>query len=376
MKNIIKIISAAWIMCGLMACNACNDSKGILRLSIKTDNAIRTVSPNMNIVNYRITGDGDGDESFDMTTTETSIDINVMSGTWNIEIRGLNEDDIILCEGTGSTEVIANRVSELSITIIPLAGIGSIQANITWNNQTTRPLQVSGKLIDKENEETYLDFDVNQEERTAAASLDIMSGYYLFVVVILIDGNATGGGVESVRILRGVETIVSMNINLMLGGLKIIISTDYQNPLNISILDMPDEITRGTDVTITADTEEGATIDWFINGEKKGSGQSFVFGSSLFPGSYRLDVCAFHGVRGGGTTRLFDVVQSEAILAPTELRAVAVSHDQIDLGWKYADLESIEGFDIYRTQTPCNGYVTIIRLDNDGMEIARWMEEI
>ncbi len=135
---------------------------------------------------------------------------------------------------------------------------------------------IEAQLIDADDTVQNLTFTINGEGNEGTFSSNaIPAGYYILNVKLLDNNIYTMGAVEIVRIVEGETTTGSFNfieINRPGGNIMINIVADMEDPISVSMTEIPDEIAKGTTVSVTASVPADVgdvKYIWFINGESQ-----------------------------------------------------------------------------------------------------------
>ncbi len=275
------------------------DQKGFLSLQISHQvSESKTLQPDveMAISTYDIYGIGPNSASFTIEdTSEEFISIGIETGSWAITVLAKNSSDDIIASGDATATINAGEVTNVTITVTPQDGTGSLMLSISWpDNILETPSIVSTLSIIGESP-TGLTFTMATDNLSASYSdSSIDAGYYLLVVKLMNGDALVWETVEAVRIIAGEITegnyaLTASDINL--GSLSLAIEDDLQNPIAITFAGDESSLVSGNDMTVIATTSE--TVDgyqWYTMGDPitGGNSDTITIGNSLESGTYRL----------------------------------------------------------------------------------------
>jgi hypothetical protein len=128
----------------------------------------------------------------------------------------------------------------------------------------------------------------------------INAGYYTLLVYLYDGTSFKWGAAEAVRILAGQTSEGNYPIipGAGFGGINLIITPDFQNPIGITFSGQQENLMIGNGMSIAATTSETVeTYQWYLNGWPLNgeTGSAITIGSSLGTGSYRLDIVVTKG---------------------------------------------------------------------------------
>ncbi|MCP4130409.1 MAG: hypothetical protein GY754_05460, partial [bacterium] len=187
---------------------------------------------------------------------------------------------------------------------------------------------IEAQLINSSDVVQDLTFTISSIEGTSTGTFSdsaLPAGYYVLSVKLLDNNIQTMGAVEIVRIVEGETSTGSFifnEINKPGGTIMANIIADMEEPIEVSMSDIPAELAKGTTPSVTASVPDGVgdvRYTWFINGEQKHIGSTadpvytIPVDTLKTDGVYRIDVVAFtlDGKRGGSATDTFSVIEAE-----------------------------------------------------------------
>ena len=287
---------------------------GSLRISL-ADGVSRTLLPTLSMspASYLAEGSGPGGAAFSRTlagSSSATIDA-LLFGTWTVTVTALNADGTAIGAGAGTATVHTNQTTNLSITVVPYDGSGTLSLGLSWPPADVETAQVQSTLLPTAGLARTLVFQVNAAAGTASSSAtDIPTGYHTLTVKLLDNGVLVMGAVEVVRIVKDQTTsgtFAFANVNKPGGTLQVNITPQMAEPLTVSITggSASKPANQALPLTATvAETGVNASCVWYVNGTATATGNGFVFDSSWPAGDYRIDVTAFSadGTRAGSAT--------------------------------------------------------------------------
>jgi hypothetical protein len=324
--NTKRIASACFVLVIVIILASCpnpniSDKGNSLTISINNAVNARTLLPplDMNAASFTVNGTGPGGASFSQTTSGGPVTVTGLAfGSWSVTVNALNSAGTIIGSGQATVTVHTGQTTAVAISVVPLAGNGTLDISVTWTTSQVEFPSIQASLMPPSGTATPLSFSLTGNQATFS-STTIPAGYQTLTVRLLDNGIAVMGAVEVVRIVAGQTTTGSYaftNVNQPGGSVVVNITPAMADPIPVSISGVPSTITAGTSVTATASVSDGTgnlTYVWYLNGVSQTTGSSsYTFGSALAAGYYRLDVTAYtaDGTRAGSTTASFQVTGS------------------------------------------------------------------
>ena len=307
--------------------SADKENTGAIKLNISAKNGTKSMLPDIDMTpaKYNVTGSGPDSAVFVLSITDVSVEIPELAfGAWVVTVDALNADDKLIARGSGNFTVHTGETTPAEIIVTPLEGNGTLDITIQWNNEDTEVPLIEAQLINADEEVQDLTFTINGDGNTATFSdTTIPAGYYILNVKLLDNNIYTMGAVEIVRIVDGETTTGNFNfneINKPGGNILINIIADMEEPIEVTMSEIPEEIAKGTTMSVISSVPDGLEnikYIWFINGEQKHIGSSAAPSYDIpvetlkTGGVYRIDVVALtmDGKRGGSATDSFKVTE-------------------------------------------------------------------
>ncbi|MCP4129853.1 MAG: hypothetical protein GY754_02440 [bacterium] len=301
---------------------------GTIKLAISQKNSTKTILPDIDMTpaTYTITGTGPDAAEFARSITDDSAEIPELAfGNWIVTVDALNANNQVIARGSEAVTVHTGETATADITVTPLEGNGTLNVTLEWNNNDTEVPSIEAQLINSADVVQDLAFTINGEGNTGTYSNSALpAGYYVLSVKLLDNNIQTMGAVEIVRIVEGetsTGSFVFNEINKPGGSIIANIIADMQEPIEVAMTEIPDEIAKGSTTAVTASVPDGVgevKYIWFINGDQKHIGSTadpvytIPVDTLKTGGVYRIDVAAFSidGKRGGSASDSFRVTGS------------------------------------------------------------------
>jgi hypothetical protein len=312
-----------------------DDGVGTLVLKVPTtDNEFRVMSVepslDMLIASYVVTGQGpepaDTLGPYTIVKPETSaVFQQLAAGVWTVYVSARNSTDIEIGYGSDTIVVQGATVSELSISVAPLSGTGTMHIDIDWTppeligipglTSTTAPVTSFSTPTDITSE-----WSINTDNAEVTRTMN--TGWHLLTFVLEDDGTAVWGFASAVRIVKDqlseyLKTLTASDLNSIVGEIDLEIFEEMQNALHLIFTGAQPQVTTGSDMVIDLTIDEASPpalsyIGWFVNGVERVADRDstqLTIGSDLADGLYRLDcvVGSTDTLRAGSKSYLFEV---------------------------------------------------------------------
>jgi hypothetical protein len=260
----------------------------------------RTLVPDidLNAAVYVVSGSGPKGATFSTTITGNSVTIpSLTSGQWAVAVDGISAAGTFIVHGSGTTKVTGgNNTSTLVVTVLPIAGPGSLSLAVNWTAESVTAPSIQAQLVPSTGGPTNLAFSAPQNGSSSSTDSGIMNGYYTLVIH---QGQTTSG------------TCTFNSVNRP-GSLAVNITPSLVDAIAISLGGQQETVETGTEVTLVASVPAGTdnvTCAWYVNGVAVAIGPRYTLNgpaNALPTGTYRIDVTAFtgDGIRAGSTTTL------------------------------------------------------------------------
>lgn len=275
----------------------------------------RTIVPGivMTVATYDITGNGPGGATFSRTGVAAGSAVQVTGlavGTWTIHVDAKNASGVIIANGDQTANVSSGVVSNVTVTVTPLVGNGTLQTNVTCVNFTSPT--VSGTVTNSTGSVTTLTFTGTGNTKNSTQTL--AKGYYTLALTVS-DGIQTGYFIDSVRIVYNETTTANLTVTGGGGtgqGLNISVVEDMQNPIQITFAGNLNQLDEGHTMTVTATTSPSPvdSYQWYLDGVaiSGATNASVTVGAGLaVKNGYRLTLIVKLGTIISSESVTFDV---------------------------------------------------------------------
>jgi hypothetical protein len=362
-----------------------NPDKGSIIINLSGNNMSqsaysisRSIIPDieMEIYTYDISGIGTDGATFKKigisgATQSVTID-NLKLGSWAIRVIGINSNNVVILNGTTTTEVLQRKKSSAHVVMRPVEGKGILMLSVSWPSGVITNPSLTGTLTLNDGSETAMNFSLAGDHLSGSyANADIPAGYHLLSLSLKFGKNQVWGIVEAVRIIEGSETSASFsldsnNINVPTGNIDITIDTDPQNPISIVLDGYQEQMKKGSTMTVSATTSESVdSYQWYLNGNKLigETASSITIGSSLGHGNYNLNVIIKKGTiisSEGISFEVEELVTCEGYYTITnETELNNISNCTVITGSLIIENTSLTNIDGLSNITSVGGYVQI-----------------
>ncbi len=267
----------------------------------------------MKVVEYLVEGSGPNGATFSAKTAGGSLVVDKLAfGDWAITAKGLNASGTPVGIGTAATTVRTGQTTNVSVTVRPYEGDGTLSLAVRWNAADLDVPSVEAILKPVAGADIPLAFVLNATKDEATfASAAIPAGYYTLDVKLKDNGITVMGAVEVVRIAKGATSsgvFEFFEVNKPGGTINVEIVADMGDPLDVAMSGLGANLVGTSVMNVNSSVSGGvnAVYVWYLNGESFATGTSCAI-SGLPDGFYRLDVTAFSadGKRAGSASGSF-----------------------------------------------------------------------
>ncbi|HYW85903.1 MAG TPA: hypothetical protein VFB30_21815, partial [Spirochaetia bacterium] len=231
--------------------------RGSLTVSIKNSVNARTLLPaiDMDAASYTISGAGPNGAAFTQSTSGGSITMdNLAFGGWAITVDALNAGGTLIGSGQATATVHTGQTTTLLITVVPLAGNGTLNLSVSWTGSQVETPSIEASLTSSAGDVLPLSFSITGSAGSFSSST-IPAGYQTLTVRLKDNGLAVMGAVEIARIVAGQTTTGSysfLNVNQPGGTLIVNITPEMADPIPVSISGVAPSISAGTPFSAAA----------------------------------------------------------------------------------------------------------------------------
>ncbi len=190
----------------------------------------------MEAADYVVSGVGPAGDTFSETTASDPLTLEgLATGEWTVSVQPRNDTQTAIGSGEGVATVEDGQTAEVSITVVPLEGVGSLDLEVGWTEGELSVPSIHATLTTAAEVETTLELTLGTAQGTHTSST-IPAGYYTLALELREDGDTVAGAVEVVRIVAGQTTTGSFTFTDLGGGqgsLVVSISLDLADPIEL-----------------------------------------------------------------------------------------------------------------------------------------------
>ena len=297
-------------------------------------------------------------------------------GQWIVTVNACNGDGIRIATATKAAVIVGGETTQLALTVVPLAGPGTLAVSISWPGSLIASPVVSASLTPDDGNPAALEFTVGAGSASWSSS-DLDAGYYTLSVQ-LRDGNAlVWGRTEAARILAGqtasvLYPLTEVEINgAPTGTLALQVTADLMNPLGITLSGVEALLPFQSQMTVTAHADVAAdSWQWYLNGEPMSGATHDILtiAGTVPPGKYWLDVVGKRGTVLSSAHAFFTVVSQPPVAAPA-VGEVVINEIMMDPAG-VADTSG-EWFELYnKTARPLDLQGLVVRTASQFVRVA------
>jgi hypothetical protein len=283
--------------------------------------AARTIVPSLDMTPaaYVVAGSGPGGAAFSTTITSgTSANISLLAaGAWTVTVDGKNAAGTFIVHGSAPAQVVTGTASTVSVTVLPIAGPGSLNLAVSWPAASVAAPSITAQLVPSTGSPTNLTFSAPSNGSSSYSGGGILNGYYTLIIQLYDGATLVAGAVDVAQIVQdqttsGTYAFTSVNSK---GSIAVNITPNLLNPIAVTLGGAQATVGTGAAVTLSAAVPAGTgnvTCAWYLNGAATAIGASYTLNgatSALTPGTYRVDVTAFtsDGLRAGSASTVITV---------------------------------------------------------------------
>jgi hypothetical protein len=304
----------------LFSCAIPGKNSATLVLNISEEYSTKTLVPDFDMVPayYDVSGSGPNEEGFSVTADTNPVEIPFLDfGEWTVSVSAKNAQNAVIATGAKNTFLHVGERKELNITIHPVDGHGTLELSVYWTASDVETPSIEAELIPHEGTTEDLQFTIPDSGTATFSDGQVPTGYHTLVIQLCDNGQAVMGAADVVRIIDGQTTrgvFEFYEVNSPGGDFAITITQEMNNPLEVHLSGLTDEVEAGETVQIEASVQNATSevvIFWYVNGQSAGTGTMYT-GENLPAGVYRLDAVAFSndGSRSGSATHSFRVSET------------------------------------------------------------------
>lgn len=160
---------------------------------------------------YRIEGTHSGGAAFDITSLDTSLQINDLQiGEWDLRVRAYNSAGQIVAEGTGTLTVEPGGLSAITLMLYNAVGTGSLDFNLIWNPDLLANESLTITLTTLGGDAVAMQYTADSGVASGLTD-QLGAGFYKLDVQLWDGAAAVMGAVEMVLIHEGTATTVDLD---------------------------------------------------------------------------------------------------------------------------------------------------------------------
>lgn len=329
-----------------------DDLHGSIRLLVNKEAISKTIEPavDMEVDSFHIALTGPGSPITESVGgNESSVLVSsLLPGDWTVTVEAVNAVPEVIGRASRVVRVLAGQTATATITVVPLTGGGPLQLTMSWPAGVVGSPSVRAILYDAADAPNDISaafsIDDSGDPIVATYEAEWEAGYYELTLQLLDGASAVvWGTTEVVRILAGtvpavgVFTLVGSELNLA-GEVEIVIATDLQNSIGVTLHGLIAVLPLSTDMTVTAahTPQPSVSYRWYLNGSRLSdeTNQDITLGSGLSEGNYRLSAVVRSSSAMGSTSIPFSVTAQQYIyVADSSNHRIVRMDDMAGTNW-------------------------------------------
>ncbi len=272
----------------------------------------------MTLTTFDVFGSGPGEAMFEEADILHSsvFQLSLVPGLWEIYVDGKNEDGVVIGTGESTIQLESGMVMNETIHVVPMEGRGFLTITISWPDSVLADPAVSGELTPVGSSAQSMTLTPDPDGLSATYQDSLGSGYYTITMQLTDAGEHVWGTTEAARVMSGYTSSRSYQLQEVVNrsGYGFEMVDDLQNPIDITLSGMIENLLPGEEMTVAAYTSEPVdTYQWYLQGEPitDATTDSITLGSNLDAGVYWLDVLVQSGVVLSSEQTIFRILQTE-----------------------------------------------------------------
>ncbi len=328
-RKIIHCISCVVCACWFISCNglspsdpADQSSKGTLVLAFSPGKLFlqKTIEPDLDMTldAFDVFGSGPGEAMFEEAGIPQSsvFQLSLVPGSWKISVEGKNKDGVVIGTGESSIELEPGVVMNETIHVVPIEGKGFLSIDVSWPDSVLTDPAVSGNLSAAGESAQSMTFTPEPDGLSAIYQDSLSSGYYTVIVQLTDADEPVWGTTEAARILAGHPSSRSYQLvdGVNRSGYRLDLVDDLQNPIEITLSGIIENLLPGEIMTVVAQTSEPVDrYQWYLQGDPiaGATADSLTVGGNLDAGTYWLDLLVQSGAVLSSEQSIFQILQTE-----------------------------------------------------------------
>ena len=338
----VRTLPVVWLALSCLTCGNLFRGKppGSLIVNVSVAEP-KTLVPQVSMVpaSYDVAGIGPSESAFSVSTATDAVEvIDLELGVWTVTVVARNAVGTAVAEGTGTITLSDDRPRTLEVMVLPIAGTGTIDLQIQWQDEDVASPVVDGQLLTFSGTPIDLVFTISGTTATCTDNT-VPTGYHTLAVSLSDGETLVIGAVEVVRIVKGETTagvFAFTDVGAIKGTMYVSINPDMRDRLALFVSGRLQEISVGGTMSLSAsivNDQTAANFVWYLNGQAQATASGFSVGSDLPTGVHRVDVTAFSadGTRGGSLSHMFSVLYEASHGGLTYSRCFRDGDDDITL---------------------------------------------
>uniref|UniRef100_A0A7C3HVY8 Uncharacterized protein n=1 Tax=Gracilinema caldarium TaxID=215591 RepID=A0A7C3HVY8_9SPIR len=277
------------------------------------------------ITRYSLSAAGPEGRSLEKTTDKTSLELDLVPGTWTFTIEGSNQAGAVLARGALVCTLGAGERRVNPVNLYPQEGLGSLALTWTIAGELTGNLEVRGILHSAEDSIQDQSFTVPAQDKALTIS-NLSAGAYELEIALWQDDGRLCGIRDSVLILANQMSLGTIAFTPLSASLSMQMTIPDFTGTPVALLPARRRVAPGIGARFIAIlSPSGPSIGssyqevsgaWYLEGQSMDHSASSVQAAQNKPGTYRLDWIGDTGgvAKQSATAQL--VVKTGAALGP------------------------------------------------------------
>lgn len=247
---------------------------GTLVLGLDSAKVARTVQPSldMNVDSYDIRGAGPAGATFNESGVSGSTleEKSLSPGAWQVIVDAYNADSPPTRIGTGSVSVTVQpgQVATASVSVLPLAGAGTLRLAVDWPDGVVANPTIAATLTSASDGTSQpVNFGIAGSQAEYSSDT-VPAGFYTLTMQLLDGSSLLWGDVEAVRIVAAEQSSGTFTLQREVnrGGLALAVSVDMAAQVPVTLSGVPSDNEIDQPMTVTANAASARAYIWYLNG--------------------------------------------------------------------------------------------------------------
>jgi len=287
-----------------------------LRFSLEAETRSLVPGLDMTASSYLVQASGPDGSAAEGSTEGTGVTLlDLSAGDWQVTAYARNAEGTVIGSGSASVTLEAGEERELSVTVTPLGGNGTLSLTVLWTASALKAPSIRCLLVPAVGASLDLDFTM-AEGSAACLREDIPAGWYTLELSLENGGAALTGAAEAVRIVQGETTTGALDFTeatMAASSMTVTLVHLADAPIAIAMSGCQNELGAAGSCLLEAsvDGSPGA-VRWYLDGVRLAEGASLTLGPGLAEGLRRVDAVAVSADsrRAGSEGRFVRVLES------------------------------------------------------------------